>query len=68
MATKETWRWLAQILVDRGILVPVEEDLIPRTEDGDLILGGFCAKTSCADLSPHFQSQEQQCVTKHDHV
>ncbi len=58
METKETWRRLAQIMVDRGILVPVEEDLIPRTENGDLNLGGcfgvrkngFCAKTSCADL------------------
>ncbi len=39
MATKEAGQRLAQILVDREILVPVDEDLIPRAESGDLILG-----------------------------
>ena len=53
MATKETGQRLAQILVDREILVPVDEDLIPRTESGDLILGGCFAvrkKVLCQNI------------------
>ncbi len=53
MATKETWQRLAQILVDRGIIVPVDEDLIPRTESGDLILGGCFAVRKKGSVPKH---------------